>query len=72
MSHVLESIIATNVTRDGEMVEVECQSGKLLRLLRKETITQGMLPTQATIYKKTAEVHSQYCFKKPRANSRTP
>ena len=35
MSHVLESIIATNVTRDGEMVEVECQSGKLVTTATK-------------------------------------
>jgi hypothetical protein len=35
VSHVLESIIATNVTRDGEMVEVECQSGKLVTTATK-------------------------------------
>ena len=35
MSHVLESIIGTNVTRDGEMVEVECQSGKLVTTATK-------------------------------------
>ena len=35
MSHVLESIIATNVIRDGEMVEVGLASGKLVTTATK-------------------------------------
>ena len=35
MSHVLESIIAPNVTRDGEMVEVGLASGKLVTTATK-------------------------------------
>jgi hypothetical protein len=35
VSHVLESIIAPNVTRDGEMVEVGLASGKLVTTATK-------------------------------------
>ena len=35
VSHVLESIIAINVTRDGEMVEVGLACGKLVTTATK-------------------------------------